>query len=219
MDYKNKYNFFQTHREETLTALLILICLALLTFFPTYGPLQQVTSGIIFLFAVPMLYLKFVLKKSLPDFGWKLGEWKNGLAFSAIYLVSALLISVLLFRYTSFLKEYQLPVAATRNFWFFVFYELVVVGVFSALYEIFFRGFFMFYISAKTGVYSIFCQFLLFFLFFWTTGNLDWNTLPLLIVALFSGLVTFKSSSLLYSFATSLLFLLIFDSLVIKFTH
>lgn len=219
MIYAKEKKIFTVYQEDILTALVFLACLVLLTFFPTDGASQKITSGLVFLFIAPILYLKFVLSKNLTDFGWQLGDWKKGLIFSAVYLVSALIISLVLFRYTPFLEGYKLPLAATDNFGYFIFYELAIVGIFVALYEIFFRGFTMFYLSAKTSVYSIFYQFLLFFLFFWATGNLDWNIIPLLIVAFFSGLTTLKSQSMIYSFATSLFFLIIFDSLVIKFTH
>jgi len=219
MIHQKRNNFLQTHQEDFLTAFVVLICLVLLTFFPTNGASQKITSGIVFLFIAPLLYLKLILKKNLADFGWRLGDWKSGLVFSAVYLVFALLITYALFNRTPFLKEYQLPLATTNNFWYFIFYELVIVGIFVAIYEIFFRGFVMFYLSAKTGFYSVLYQFFLFFLFFWATGNLNWNIVPFLIVAFFSGLATFKSRSLLYSFATSLFFLIIFDSLVIKFAR
>jgi len=216
---QKRNNFFQIYQEELLTAFVVLVCLALLTFFPASGALQKITSGIVFLFIAPLLYLKLVLKKNLADFGWQLGDWRAGLIFSAVYLVFALLIFYALSNYTPFLKEYRLPLAAMNNFWYFIFYELAIVGIFLALYEIFFRGFAMFSLSTKTGIYSVIYQFFLFFLFFWATGNLNWNIAPLLIAALFSGLTTLKSRSLLYSFATSLFFLIILDSLVIKFTH
>jgi len=219
MPYAKEKKIFTVYQEDLLTAFVFLACLILLTFFPTDGASQKITSGLVFLFIAPILYLKLVLKKGLADFGWQLGDWKKGLVFSAVCFVPALLISFVLFRYTPFLKEYQLPLAAINNFWYFIFYELAIVGIFVALYEVFFRSFAMFYLSVKTGIYSVLYQFFLFFLFFWVTGNLDWNIIPLLIVAFFSGLVTFKSRSLLYSFATSLFFLIIFDSLVIKFTH
>jgi hypothetical protein len=219
MIYAKEKKIFTVYQEDILTALIFLACLVLLIFFPTDGASQKITSGLVFLFIAPVLYLKLVLKRNLTDFGWQLGDWKKGLIFSAAYLVSALIISLVLFRYTTFLEEYKLPLATTDNFGYFIFYELAIVGIFVAFYEIFFRSFAMFYLSAKTGAYSILYQFFLFFLFFWITGNLDWNVIPLLIVSFFSGLTTFKSHSLLYSFVTSLFFLIVFDSLVIKFTH
>jgi hypothetical protein len=40
-----------------------------------------------------------------------------------------------------------------------------------------------------------------------------------LITAAFSGLTTYKSRSLIYSFVSSLFFLIILDTLAIKFAH
>lgn len=219
MLYKKERNFFLKYRETLLTALVMLACLALFTFFPTTGASQKVTSGIVFLGLLPVLYLKFVLKKKLKNFGWQLGDWEVGLIFSGIYLVLALLITYILFHYTSFPKEYVLPASIIHNFWYFLGYELFLVGAFAALYEIFFRGFVMLLLVPRAGFYAIFYQFFLLFLFFWVTDNLTWTNAPLLLTAAFSGLTTFKSQSLLYSFVASLFFLIILDALVIKFVY
>jgi hypothetical protein len=219
MLYKKEKNFFLLHRESLLTTLVALACLGLFTFFPASGALQMITSGLIFFCVIPLLYLKFILHKDLHDFGFQVGDRKVGITFSLLYLASAFLICLLLFHYTAFAKGYYLPKAVSGNFGYFVFYELVLSGIFVALYEIFFRGFAMFSLAAKTGFYAIFYQFLLIFLFLWSTENLNWNSVPVLITAAFSGLTTYKSRSLIYSFVSSLFFLIILDTLAIKFAH
>ena len=219
MIYKKHNNFFLTHKEGALTALIALFCLVLFTFFPAVGASQKITSGIIFLCVLPLLYLKFILHKNLKNFGWQLGDWKSGLIFSSILLAAGLLLFYLLYHYTSFAKGYALPLLVAHNFWYFIFYELLLVGIFTALYENFFRGFIMFSLAPKAGIYAVFYQFFAIFLFFWITGSLNWNNSPFLITSFFSGLTSFKSRSMLYSFVASLLFFIILDALVIKFIH
>lgn len=215
MNLRNKF-FLPAYKEDAMTFLVALLCLVLLAFFPTNGASQKITSGVIFLAILPLLYLKLILKKNLSDFGWQAGDWKNGLLFSLIYLAGGLVLFYAFIHFTSFSHSYKLPVSVMQSFWYFIFYELVIIGLFIALYEIFFRGFLMFSLAQKTGIYAVFYQFLAFFLFFWITGNLTWNNSPFFIATAFSGLVTFKSRSLLYSLVASLLFFLLFDALAIR---
>ena len=214
-----KYTILTTWKEELLTTAVIAACLALFFLFPAQGAAQGVTSSLIFLFLIPFLYLKLILKKNLKDYGWQLGNWKKGLLFASISLVAALLIFYALYHYTPLSKMYRLPSFAAGNFWLFLLYEFILVSFFLALYEFFFRGFVLFSFLPKTGWFSILIQFAIFLIFLAIAGNLVWQNSFYIIIAAFAGLTTLKSRSLVYSFAFGLLFSLISDAILIKLLY
>lgn len=204
-------------KEDLITLAVIVVCLGLFFLFPSQGPAQAITASLIFLFLVPFLYVKLILKKGLRDYGWQIGDWKKGILFAAVSLVLSLLIFYAFYHYTDFPKAYKLPLSATQNFWFFLLYEFLIVGFFLALYEFFFRGFFMFSFSGKIGLLAVASQWFLFMAFLYLGGNLTWQNFPYIVAAAFSGLIAWKSRSLVYSFLSGFLFIVIADALVIKF--
>lgn len=214
-----KNNILTNWKEELITLAVVVACLALFFLFPTQGAAQAVTAGLVFFFLVPFLYLKLVLKRNLQDYGWQLGNWKQGLLFAAISLVASLLIFYALYHYTTFIKVYQLPISARSNFWLFLAYEFILVGFFLALYEFFFRGFVLFSFFPKLGWLAAVLQLLIFALFLLVGGNLVWQNVFYLIIAVFSGLIVTKSRSLLYAFGFGLVFCLISDAVIIKLLY
>lgn len=208
-----------TWKEDLITLAVIVVCLGLFFLFPSQGPAQAITASLIFLFLAPFLYLKLILKKNLRSCGWQIGGWKTGIIFAIISLIFSLLIFYALYHYTPFSKNYALPLIATQKFGFFLLYEFLLVGFFLALYEFFFRGFAMFSFAGKFGIICAGLQWLLFLAFLFLAGNLSWQNTPYMITGFFSGLITFRSRSLLYSFVFSLLFLLISDALIIKLLY
>jgi hypothetical protein len=206
-------------KTDLITLGVILVCLGLFFLFPSQGPAQAVTASLIFLFLVPFLYIKLILKKSLREYGWRIGDWKTGIIFAAGSLVFALLIFYALYHYTDFSKNYVLPLVATQKFGFFLLYEFLLVAFFLALYEFFFRGFVMWSFAGKIGIGSAGFQWLLFLVFLYAAGNFTWQNAPYMITGFFSGVITIKSRSLLYSFVSSLLFLIIIDAIIIKLLY
>ncbi|HCP08577.1 MAG TPA: hypothetical protein DIT25_02140, partial [Candidatus Moranbacteria bacterium] len=92
MFYRKDKELIFSRKQEILTAFLALACLLLFAFFPAEEALEKITSSFIFLFVLPALYIKLILRKKMADFGWKLGEWKPGLVFSAAYLAASAII-------------------------------------------------------------------------------------------------------------------------------
>ncbi|MFH0969729.1 MAG: hypothetical protein V1804_04430 [Patescibacteria group bacterium] len=177
---------------------------------------QQVVSSLIFLLVIPFLYVKIVLRKNLSDFGIQKGERATGLAWSIISIVVAFLILYLFIQYFNFLNKYNLPGTVQKSFTLFIGYEVFLVGFFVALYEIFFRGFVMFTFSGKLGHWSVLLQGIAFFLLIWLSGSLNWTMAPYIMLAFLSGITAFYSRSIIYSFALSLFFMILVDSIFIK---
>lgn len=205
------------NQELFSTSLVILACLFLFSIFPTKNIFQEIISSLTFFFVVPILYVKIILKKDLKEFGIQLGDRRKGIIFSSLALIMSLLIAYVFFQYSSFSKNYTLPEIIKNNFIFFIIYELFIVGFFTALYEFFFRGFIQFSFLKKVGFWSIILQTVLFVLMFLVTGSFGWSIVPFVVIAPFSGFVAWKSNSIVYSFFSTLIFIMLIDAFVIKF--
>lgn len=210
-------NYLIANRTLPLTLVFAGVCLSLFRFFSRENTLQTFTIIIAFFFLVPWLYIRIILKKKLKNFGWQIGDWKAGLVWSgASFLVSAALGYLVIYilrlpdHYSVFFRE---------NFWLFLANEVLIFGLFTALYEFFFRGFLMFYLEDYLGKMAPAVQFPAFLLFFWLAGFINWQNIFYIVIAFFSGFITYKSRSIIYSIAYGTLFILIADSVIIYITR
>lgn len=211
---QNLNKLFQ-HKELLVTSMVAVLCLVLFAIFPRENTFQEIIISLVFLLAIPALYIRIVLRKNFKSFGLGIGNYKAGLIWGAVALLFALLILYILFNYTNFTNEYFIPTRVAQEFKFFLLYELLLVGFFTILYEFFFRGFVMFSFSEKIGYSSVVIQFLLLVLFYFFTGNMNWSVVSYIIIAPLAGWVAYKSQSLLYSLVVNLLFIIIVDTVII----
>ncbi|GBE17080.1 hypothetical protein BMS3Abin15_00916 [bacterium BMS3Abin15] len=209
-----KKDLFQNKKLIT-TGGVIILCLVLVAFFPRKDVFQGIIVNLTFLLIIPILYIKIILKKKLGNFGLQTGDKKKGIIWAVLSLVVSLLIFYIIYNYTSFSEYYRLPQRIMTDFWFFIFFEVLLIGSITVLYEFFFRGFVMFNFTEKFGYWAVIAQFLLFILFLLATGNLGWSIIPIIISAPFAGITAYKSRSLIYSLGVSLFFVIISDALVI----
>ncbi len=203
------------YKEFLLTAVVILVCLLLYKIFPVKNIFQQIISSISFLLVIPLLYIKIILKKTLKSYGIQKGDVSRGIVSMPLPIIISLLLFYALFQYTSLPDYHNLPSLVTENFIFFLLYDILLVGLFAALYEFFFRGVVMLGLFKNLGYWSIPAQFALFAAFFLILNKPDWSIFLYLIVAPFAGIIAYQSRSLLYSFGTSLIFIIVADALAI----
>ena len=202
-------------KEDFVTTSIIFFCLLLYAVFPTDNVFQQIVSSTTFLLVIPILYVKIILKKNLGDIGIKKGNWQTGIIWSAISLIISTLIAYILLSYLGLAQRYALPHYIANSFTFFLFYEIMLFGFFTFLYEVFFRGFLMLNFSKKIGLWAILLQALVFLALFFFTRGIHWTLTPYIIFLIFSGITAYLSQSIFYSFATFLIFNIIFDSFYI----
>jgi hypothetical protein len=195
-----------------------MISLFLYKAFHVSDDFQRIFVAISFVLVLPVLYIKWVLKKPLRDFGLKIGDWKKGLMYGLLSAVILLIIFSLLFWKFDFVEKYYLPVNVIVNFKYFVLRELIVVGFFIALYEFFFRGFVMFYFLEKLSnkYYANIIQASFFYLFLVSMSTFDWARSPYIIVAPLAGLIAQKSGSIIYSAIFTWIVFLILDATFVK---
>jgi len=209
--------FWIRYQKSIVDGAIILSCLSLFTFFPYQENdlFQELITSVVFLFLVPFLYIKIILKSGLKKYGLSFGDWKKGIVAIPIGWVFSFLFLYFFYHYTDFRDAYFLPETARNNFWFFILYELIVVNLFLLLYEFFFRGFIYFSFRFLGSFWPAIIQFIIFALWALLLGML-FETVPFLIVSLVSGFIVYYSRSIIYSYGFALIFILIMDAILIK---
>lgn len=206
------------NKKEIVTSIFIILCLAGYVFFPATGTFQHKLVMLIFLVLLPFLYCRYFLKEKNIFSRFSVGDWKNNLISLIIALIGSFFIIYLLFEYTELLSHYFLPLGIKNNFSLFLIYEFTGVAFTVILYELFFRGFIMFYFKSFTGKWSVLIQ-VLFFILMITLFNLPyWFYITYLIFAPIAGWLAYKSESLLYSYFGQLFFIIIVDAYYIAVT-
>lgn len=205
-----------TNREQLVAFLLALACIFLYILFPAGGTFQKVVSLAGFLVAIPILYIKIILKKSLADFGFQKGNWKRGVGGIIISLGVSLLIFYILINYSDFLKYHQAIGRLKGNFSSFLYYEFVVILPILLAFGVFFQGFILSFAETRLWRLAVLAQYLFFLFFLWISGGFNWDAGLYMICALFAGAVAYQSRSLFYSIAYSWIFVVIADSIAIK---
>jgi len=214
MNKSLKLNLLSDWKVELISSMIVLLCLTLVTYFPTQGNLQTFSSALFFLFLLPILYIKFILKQNLNNFGFALPTKLRDLYWSLAMLFVSGLIIFLLLHFFDFEQKYLLPTYLAQSFWSFLFYELILVNFLFFIQEFFFKGFFLFLFAKRFGFWSVFLQGLLFTLFILATRTV-WQSVPMLILAFTGGVVAYKTKAFLYSYVMGLFFLIFLDAYII----
>ncbi len=201
-------------RRFLITFLLVIFSLLFLFFFSeseTVSPiLQQFIVSIVFFLIIPLVYSRIVMKEPWENIGFQKGYFWTGLFLGIL----SVLFTFSIFWWTinffpSFKESYVLPGIVQVSFWWFVFYELIVVSILLMLYEVFFRGLIQFFWLKDFGMWAILIQTLFFVLF--SINDISWQRFPLLLFCPFAGLIVYFSKSLWYSFVASWMFLFLVD--------
>jgi len=215
MNKKNLLKFISAWQIEIMSSVIVILCLFLVYLFPVQNSFQNFSRNLFFLFLLPLLYIKLVLKKNIRDYGFSLQNKKTGFAWAAGMLIVSCLIVFLLIHFFQFETKYFLRAYLAQSFWIFLFYELVLVNFLLFINEFFFKGFLLFIFAEKLGHWAIAIQFLAYLLFLIFASSLAWQIAPMIILALTGGIVTYKSKSFIYSYLMGLVFLIILDSYII----
>jgi len=202
-------------KEIVFNILFTVSILFVYAIFPTKNNFQNIAVSVCFFLLVPILFNLIVTKKSFREMGFSLSWWKEGFLWAFISLVVGLLLFYVAFYYTGFAQHYVLEKEIQNNFYKFLSYEFSLVLPFIILYEFFFRGFFMLSLKKQIGYSAILVQAVFFVLFLVFTGSFDWYFAPYLLFSLFSGIVAYKSESIIYSAIANIVFMVIVDASVI----
>lgn len=148
-------------------------------------------------FVVPGIIIKTLFKESLRDYGVKLGNSKLGVV---ILIISNLfLIPIIYFVSSSktFSNYFPLMESATYNLIVFLSYEALFI-IFIFAWEFIFRGYMLFGLEKKFGIYSIFIQMVPFVLLH--IGKPFPETFFAVFGAIFLGYLALRTRSIMYGF-------------------
>lgn len=198
-----------------LTLGVILICLLFFSLIGTEDFVQKITKSFFFLFLIPFLYVKYVLKENFTNFGFNLNNKKNGFLLSLVTLVIAFLVIYILTIYTNFERKYLLTPGISQSFLFFLVYTLFLINIPLFFQEFFFKGFLLETFRNKWGYFSILFQVIIYLapLFFLSSNY--WNLVPLILISLLGGIVSYLTKSFFYSYFFSILFLILMNAFLV----
>lgn len=206
-----------TNLEVLVTGVVILICFVAVSFFPTQGLFQNLIGMATFLIIMPFLYVKFILKKSLREFGFQVGDWRKGFWGLFLALIFSAPVIYILINYTDLLQKQSALKIMQGRFADFLYYEAVFSASLVVMFEIFFRGFILLGTAKKLGWWSIGLQLLLTPLLIWIIGFSSLGSAYYLVFGSFiAGIIAYRSQSLLYGLIFNAFFFLIADAVVIK---
>lgn len=203
------------HRRFFVTGVLVFFSVGFLGFFTENDKvspaLQSFIVSIVFFLVIPLLYSKIILKESLKNMGWQKGSFLAGILASVLCVTLAAVVVFFLIKFSPFQENYRLPALVETNFLWFVFYELVLTSFTVLLYEAFFRGFIQLFWLRDFGVWAIFIQAGILMMLLYFGQDISWQRAPLILFALFSGLIAYFSRSIWYSVVASWAFFLLTD--------
>ena len=202
-------------RELLITVFVIFLCLFFGIAFPTENSAQLLTKSLFFLVIFPAIYIKLILKKNLSDFGLNLKNKQIGIIWGGGSFLFSLLIFYLLINYSGFGSGYKLPDQIISSFWWFIFYELVIVNFIIFISEFFFRGFLISFFRKKFEHWSIIIQAGIFLFILIAIEPFSWQILPLLLISITGGILTYKTKSFLYSYFVNFFAIIILDAYII----
>ena len=197
---------------------LVFIIILLITygFFPVKNIFQQVVVIFVFFGILPVLFNKFILKRSLQDVNVRIGDWRQGLLWSGVLVVVSIIVILILDHFFGFLKHYTVPISIIHSFKAFILYEFTGVIFLVFMYEFFFRGFMISILKMRLGYWAIIIQALTFMLLAATIGDSTWKLVPYVVFAPLAGVVVYKSGSILYSSTLQFLLFVILDASVVR---
>lgn len=165
----------------------------------------------ILFFLIPILIILFGFKEGIQNYGLRVGDWRIGVSISAVSILMFLPIIYFISNSTDFSHYFPLMNSATDNLKVFLVYEaLFIFFIFS--WEFIFRGFILFGLEKKFGVYAISIQMIPFVMLH--NGKPFLETFASIFGALILGYLALRTRSILYGFLIHAFILVLLDVLV-----
>jgi len=212
--------FLSSQKQFAATGLMVFGALLSYYFFPFDEKLndtvQALVSGAVFFLALPVLFVKLILKEPISSLGFRGSERRFGWISLPIVTISALCILYLSVRYYSVEEAYYIPLLAKGSFPIFLLYEVLFVGAIAFLYEVFFRGFVQLLWLRKFGLSAAFLQAAVSIGAVFFLAGMTWQEFPMMLAAFFAGFVALYTGSIWYSWGASWLILFLSDAYLLS---
>jgi len=147
------------------------------------------------LFVLPVLIIRFVIKKKVSSFGLKAGDWQMGLKLSLIFFLVMLPLIWIFSSSTDFVSRYP-HLLSTRTAWntFFIYETGMLIYMFA--WEFVWRGFMLFGLEEKFGYYTVLIQMIPFVILH--NGKPMPETFGAILGGIALGILAFRTRSFLY---------------------
>jgi len=165
----------------------------------------------IFLFLIiPLIIIKFLFHEKIIEYGFVLGNKKLGFSVTIFSIFASIPIIYFTASSDHFLKYSPLMQSATDNLSVFLVYEILFI-LFIYAWEFIFRGFMLFGLEKKFGLYAIFIQMIPFVILH--NGKPFIETFASIFGALFLGYLALRTRSIFYGFLIHAIILVALDVL------
>ena len=219
--YSEKISFWKD-REFLVSNLAVILALVCFCLFPFPNSIIQQFLVIIGFFVVfPLLFIRFILKKQLREFGFSWGNIRSGLAWAVIMegiFLSAVFLMVMLFHLDT---NSIILLTIRKSFLFFLMY-IVLAWLLLFCLETLFHGLLLFTWEKVSGGWSVLIQAGALFLWFLFRIKM---TIPFSVWVLIgiwslcSGWVAYRSRSVFFSFLFSGFSVILLVVLALVFSH
>ncbi|MCB0745392.1 MAG: CPBP family intramembrane metalloprotease [Ignavibacteriae bacterium] len=162
-----------------------------------------------FLFLViPFLIIKFLFKEKIKNYGLVIGNKNIGFSLTALSILVFLPIIYFISTSENFSSYFPLMQKAKDDLIIFIIYELLLL-LFLFSWEFIFRGFILFGLEKRFGLYAIFIQMIPFVILH--NGKPFLETFASIFGGLFLGYLALRTRSILYGFLIHAFILLTLD--------
>ena len=151
------------------------------------------------LFLIPVLIIKLLLRESLINYGFRIGDHKTGLKISILFLVIMIPIVWLVSAGSDFIQTYPQLNDVKYSWNIFLVFEAGIL-LYMIAWEFIWRGFLLFGLEHKFGYYSVLFQMIPFVILH--NGKPAIETFSAIIAALALGILALRTRSILYCIIT-----------------
>lgn len=169
-----------------------------------YGELEEFSAyflwfigDFVLFFIIPLLIIKFLFKEKTKFYGFQLENKKVGIFFIiiSILIITPILIFIsIIFKINDFSPLKDIPTLKNDYFSFYI----ISLLLFLFAWEFIWRGFMLFGLEKKFGIYSIFIQMIPFVILH--NGKPIIETFSSIFGALFLGYLAIRTRSFIYGF-------------------
>lgn len=152
-------------------------------------------TDFVVLFIFPVLIIKYFFKEKLSGYGISLGNYKAGLLYSFLFIIIMLPLVWVATSQQSFILTYPLLERARSSWKIFFIFELVTI-LYLFAWEFIWRGYMLFGLMPKFGIYSIFIQMIPFVILH--NGKPSLETFGSILGGLLLGMLAFRTKSIYY---------------------
>jgi len=150
-------------------------------------------------FILSIIVIKFILKENLRNYGLQVGDYRTGLALSAIFFLVMIPAIWFFSAEPDFSEKYPHLLSTRNNYKEFFIYELGMM-LYMISWEFIWRGFMLFGLKEKFGYYSVMIQMIPFVILH--NGKPAAETFGAIAGGIALGVLALRTNSILYCVIT-----------------